>query len=467
MLAALGGGLLLVKQNQNTQRGAYFAGTKLLMQPQALTGSVGGEVVTQLWAETEKIGDVVKPTPTPRNDGNCGAKPAEKCGVWANEGWWMLQVRPECINGKWDFNDQVCTKAGRKDVCGGQNYCCPGAIGTKWTTNMSSCPTSPPLGGDAKLSSIDTVVCYGSNLELTNPGIQVSLNEEVLKDVIDASLINVDGRTCLRLIAISGASMKPEDLKGGMISLATIRFKAVSPGSGKVEILADQTKVGGYNPTVGATDAALKVGTVTEATYTIGGEVGDVPILNYKVSFGDVKVADAKCAVNWPLQIIVLGAGETKVYSDVTTQAVSSSGSLITYKGSLPLVGFDHLINVAAFIKGPKHLQMKYAVQNQSASYDKAGGELTLTKSAESSVLYDFSKYPMLPGDVVGATIEVVPNGVIDGVDFAYVKSRSLTHETVAEGGNLKGDLDGNCQVNTNDVTVLKKSLETKQGELY
>jgi myo-inositol-hexaphosphate 3-phosphohydrolase len=110
---------------------------------------------------------------------------------------------------------------------------------------------------------------------------------------------------------------------------------------------------------------------------------------------------------------------------------------------------------------------MKYAVQNQSGAYDKAGGELTLTKSPDTSTLYDFTNYPMLAGDVVGLTINDAPNGEINGVDFAYVKAESQTHKTVSEGGYLKADLDGNCQDASNDVTVLKLSLEKKQGELY
>ncbi|MBP6989586.1 hypothetical protein KBB48_02330, partial [Candidatus Shapirobacteria bacterium] len=120
----------------------------------------------------------------------------------------------------------------------------------------------------------------------------------------------------------------------------------------------------------------------------------------------------------------------------------------------------------AVFFKGPKHLQMKYARQNQSTSYDKAGGELTLTTSAATSPEYDFTAYPMLPGDIVGNSPEEAPNGIINGVDFSYLKNRP-SHESVAEGGYLKGDLDGNCQINTNDVNILKLSLETKQGELY
>ena len=110
-------------------------------------------------------------------------------------------------------------------------------------------------------------------------------------------------------------------------------------------------------------------------------------------------------------------------------------------------------------------LKMKYGKNNQTAVYGKAGGELALTKSID--LVYDFSGYPLLGGDVVANDSQDGQDGVINGVDFAYIKSRSLIHETVNEGGYLQGDLDGNCQVNSNDVNILKMSLREKQGELY
>ena len=196
------------------------------------------------------------------------------------------------------------------------------------------------------------------------------------------------------------------------------------------------------------------------------GSSGEWPVLNYKITYNGVKVHnDTKCAVNWPVQITVLSAGVTKVYTNVPS-AISSSGALIEYKGSVSLEGFNYLTNVAAFIKGPKHMQMKYAIQNQSGRYNKAGGELVLTKSAETSVLYDFTAYSILPGDLVGSSIDDGPSGEINGVDFAYLKK--LPKNDLGETGtNVKGDLDGNCMVNSNDIALFKISLQEKQGELY
>ena len=109
---------------------------------------------------------------------------------------------------------------------------------------------------------------------------------------------------------------------------------------------------------------------------------------------------------------------------------------------------------------------MKYGIQNQNAAYNQAGGALVLTDNASTSPMYNFVAYPMLQGDVTGATAEV-QDGWIDGLDFSFVKQKALAHETVAEGGYLLSDLNGDCQANSNDINVLKLSLNQKQEEVY
>lgn len=195
--------------------------------------------------------------------------------------------------------------------------------------------------------------------------------------------------------------------------------------------------------------------------------VGESPILNYKVAFGGVNPTAAQCMVDWPLQFIVLAAGESKVYSNVIAPTKTVVGNKLQFSGSLILTGFTKTSGIAVFIKGPKHLQVKYGINNQTGPYNQAGGEITLTTVYATSPIYDFVGYPITPGDVVGNGPDEPQNGWINGADFAYVKSKSLIHETIATGGYLKGDLDGNCQVNSNDVNLLKISLQEKQGQLY
>ncbi len=197
-------------------------------------------------------------------------------------------------------------------------------------------------------------------------------------------------------------------------------------------------------------------------------------VLNYKMSFSNIKPADNKCLVDWPIQIKVTGPTQTNIYTGIIPNSKIVVGDKLVFGGSLNLVGtkpFTETSGVAVFISGPKHLQMKYGKDLQTTSYGKAGGELTLTNGA--TPVYDFSGYPLLAGDVVANDSQDKQDGVINGVDFAYIKSKSLVHETVDEElqgkpeGYLKGDLDGNCQINSNDVYILKMSLQEKQSELY
>ena len=204
------------------------------------------------------------------------------------------------------------------------------------------------------------------------------------------------------------------------------------------------------------------------ATPTPGDGISEWPVLNYKVQYGYVKPDYSKCFVpnDWPLQITVLSGGITKTYSNVVPSKINRSGDFVTAEGSLILEGFDKTNNVAVFMKGPKHLQMKYAVDKQEGRYNKAGGELILTKFVDTSQVYDFTAYPILPGDIAGKNTDN-PDGVVNGYDWTEIKKWAKVYKTTDDGGYFKADLDGSCQVNSNDLYILRLTLEEKQGELY
>ncbi len=182
MMVALLGGLILVKKNQDSRKGAYFAGTSILLQPKEISVSKGSQVPVQIWLETE---------------------------------------------------------------------------------------------AGAKVSSADVTICYDTDLFLNSDELdkKIILNQDVLQDLIVAEMpahLDVIGaKQCLRMVAIAKPSTKPEDLKSGMIKLLTVNFTANNEGSGEILISKESIKIGGYNPVVGATDTALKVGTVTGSTFTI------------------------------------------------------------------------------------------------------------------------------------------------------------------------------------------------------
>lgn len=189
---------------------------------------------------------------------------------------------------------------------------------------------------------------------------------------------------------------------------------------------------------------------------------GQWPVLNFKIAYNGV-TSTSRCANNWSVQVTVAGLNESKVYTNVPVVRDESVTDRTVYKGTLALEGFRQTSNLAVFIKGRLHLQNKYGKNNQEGVYGRAGGEIALTTSAATSMWYDFSKYPLLPGDVTGATVGV-PDGVVDGRDFSFVKAEAAKR---SEGENMLGDLNGNCKLESQDVATMMVSLKDKMEELY
>ena len=184
------------------------------------------------------------------------------------------------------------------------------------------------------------------------------------------------------------------------------------------------------------------------------------PAIAFKMAFNGL-LSTAKCAPQMALQLVVLGNGVTKTYANVIPVKDSVVNGKQIYSARKVLDGFTTLTDVAAFLRGPKHLQMKYGKNSQTAMYNQAGGELTLVRNGSSGeTVYDFSGYPLLAGDVN-------QDGAVNGQDFSIVKGKALKFETVSEGQSLDADLDGDCMATNNDVQILRLSLQEKQGQLY
>ena len=194
-------------------------------------------------------------------------------------------------------------------------------------------------------------------------------------------------------------------------------------------------------------------------------------IVNIKLAFAGVKLNNGQCATNWPVTMkMVDNTGKSvvdQVFSGVPTQtaSVNSKGEIIydfnvTVNNVLGSGGSD----LAFFLAGPKHISLKYGKNNQSGWYSNLAGTLGLTSGSTNN--YDFSSYSLLAGDVTGNTAGT-PDGKIDGRDFSYIKEKANVLASGAAGTNVSGDLDGNCQVNSGDVRLIKQSLTEINGQTY
>ncbi len=384
LVVALVVAVAMIGKNQDIRRGAFFAGSKLLLQPDSIANKmVGDEVPVDIYVETHQFGSQ-------------------------------------------------------------QEY--------------------------AKVDYVRVKLCYGANLAIDGePETRVTLQNENFNTLILARVSNADvaGYSKCADLRFKNEREK-ENLKSGMVKVASLRFRADSAGSGKVGIIKEGSEVSGYNPQLGqgSVDPAMEIVQVSEVNYVVGGAGNTAwPVLNYRLAYAGVEKG-AKCAVNWPVSLVVMSsAGVVKNYR-VVPEKDSSVTNRMVYKGSVVLEGLNERENLAVFFKGPKHIQVKYGVNNQVNYYNVAGGRISLTTDAFTSPVYDFSGYPLLAGDVTGPSAGV-QDGILDGRDFAYVKNEAIGRKVVADGSYYLADLDGNCVMNSVDISTLMVSLNEKQGQLY
>jgi len=200
-------------------------------------------------------------------------------------------------------------------------------------------------------------------------------------------------------------------------------------------------------------------------------------LLRFNITYAGI-AANAQCAdpQDMPMTVMVRTAnGTSKSYENVIATKLGGGvdigvgGILGIYQVNLRLEGFTSTDNLAVFVVDKKHVQVKYAVNGQKDFYNKAGGELSkLTNDEASTPIFDFTRYPLLAGDVVDDNGTVgVQNGKIDGLDFSYVKSMAIGRTAVDPGGYMLADLNGDCKMEDYDRTVLMVSLKERQAQLY
>jgi hypothetical protein len=354
-------------------------------------------------------------------------------------------------------------------------------VGDKFTVQLWVDPGDRYDGtGKAKVQNIQTIICYGPELALDTSSEAKGVKETEANGFDDVALAKVnvvDGKNCLSLAIVADNF---DRIKSETMEMGKIYFSAVSEGEDLITINKDKTVISGEN-SADSLDKYISVGTVTGTSYIVGGGgddpivtqppiSGDWPVLNFKMAFRDV-VPEMKCAVNNKnyVNVIALGPdGSRKSYDQIPvriTNEKNSKGAAV-FEGYVELEGFAFKDNVAVFLKGPRDLQWKYGNNNQNSFYDKAGGELKGLTNQAGEMIFDFSEFPVIPGDVTGLTAGV-QDGKIDGLDYAFIKNNAVNRVNVSEGKFLATDLDGDCWTVSRDVNSLLLSIKEKQEQLY
>ena len=213
-----------------------------------------------------------------------------------------------------------------------------------------------------------------------------------------------------------------------------------------------------------ALSSGIGGGTFTCAGNEVTGTVAPTPttdpsgVLKFKTTFAGVQ-AGSVCADNWKGTVTVLwGNSQTKTFNNVLLTNMGNSDGLMQFSGQIPMAGIGSSDGLAVFIKGPRQLQTKFGIDGQTGYYNKAGGEI----GWQNGKVYDFSQYANLAGDVTGP--DGVPDGRVDGLDFAYVKAEVAKRTS---GDNLMADLNGNCQLESQDLSLLMVAMSNKMEQLY
>ena len=329
----------------------------------------------------------------------------------------------------------------------------------------------------AKVDGVSTYVCYDNRKLAIGDTAGVLNTTTMVFDTVQ--YVSVVGGTypsgineCLRLAVTSNKPVA--ELSSGAVYVAKLMFKAIGSGTtGAIIIDRNNSVVSGNSAT---TDTSMSIDSASGLTYTIAGgsgptntpipETGTWPVLKYLISYRNV-VSGNMCATGWPVVITVMAPnGTKKVYTAQVPVRDTSITNKVAYRGQLTLTDFPYYQNLAIFIKGPKHLQNKYGVNNQTAYYNQAGGAITLTSNAATTVVQDFTGYPLMPGDLTGAT-SGVQDGMVDGRDWSYLKVVADRRDVVGNGQYLLTDLDGNCQVAGMDTSFFILTLKDKLEQLY
>lgn len=318
-----------------------------------------------------------------------------------------------------------------------------------------------------KIDGVQTVVCYDNSKINLVDGETVGNNAAGFETVPIIAYNDVSGKKCATVVV---NSKQNATVLRGTADAITLTYKAMAAGSGDIEM--GRSLMTGDNPN-NALDKWVTInntGAVVKANYVINPENTTMPLLKFRMAFYGIGASDA-CAEpgRMPLTVTVRYNDDTnEVHTNVIPVKAGGTNALAYYDASFRL-NTAKTGNFSVFVKGPKHLQMKYGRDNQRVNYEKAGGELLttdLTNIADTTKMYHFEGLPLLTGDVVSETDET-QNGVIDGRDFSFVKTKSTDRKEVPVGGYMLADLNGNCQMESQDVVILMKSLEEKQEQLY
>lgn len=211
-------------------------------------------------------------------------------------------------------------------------------------------------------------------------------------------------------------------------------------------------------PVPGATNTPVPTATNTPVP------TKDDYVLKFKVVFLGLWPEYEVCGKEFEKVNVIVesNVGTTFVANNLTLtktielEDVGENKQNAVYLGQISLTGFNYSSGLSIVIKGAKHIGMRYVVNDQKdCRVGKAGKLDNLTKNADNTPIFDFTGFPLQPGDVNG-------DDKVNAQDYVLVKTG------VESGTNKKEyDLNGDCLVRSADTNYLLQTLSVKCGDTY
>jgi hypothetical protein len=325
-----------------------------------------------------------------------------------------------------------------------------------------------------KVHGFQTMICYDKNIELREGKVEDQIVPDTSAGFVGKSILTIkkeiNGKNCVKFAFNSEYN---DDSKGKWTDnprIVSLKFRAVNSGEGKISIVEDETMMVGPDSSVVA-DHMIKIDyTNKELSYKIEEPkvLGDG--LRFYYAFDGVIKDNSKCAMNWPVEIIVMDKnGKRVTVKDYVGKYVASKKvgtlDLEYFVAEVELSEEMEKENLALFIKGPKHLQIKYGADGQKSYYNEMYGKLSaFNLNDEKTKVLDFANYPILAGDIASDKSD----GFVNALDFAYVKKKAIELVQITDLKQHKNaDLDGNCKINSGDLSLTLKTLKEKQDQNY
>jgi hypothetical protein len=322
------------------------------------------------------------------------------------------------------------------------------------------------INSQTKIHAFQTTVCYDKNIEFDKivPYVAVGFKSQPVF-LLEKEIAN---RSCIKFAVQGDTENQYKWSKNSVV--ASIYFKVVEEeGEGKIDIVNDETMLVGPDSNKLA-DHMVKIDNEDSfVSYKIVKDEEEPPKvlgdgLRFYYAFDGVIKDNSKCGMDWPIDIMVVDKEGNKFIVDnykgkhVGNKKVNDM-NLEYFVAELELGENIDLDDLAVFIKGPKHMQLKYGIDKQKDYYNTLYGQLkAFNLGDDEDKVYDFTAYPLLAGDIAGGK----QDGFVDALDFAYVKK-----QLSVDNPDKSVDLDGNCKINSGDWALVLKTLKEKEDQNY